>query len=81
MKQTESTFHWWQKGVVYLVYLRRAGDERRLMALNFVNEERRISIAGGGKGRVAISTHLDREEEVDLADLRLRPHEGVVVAL
>jgi alpha-glucosidase len=63
------------------VYLREAGDERRLVALNFSAAPRTVAVPGEGRGRVALSTHLDREEEVDLASLTLRPHEGVIVAL
>jgi alpha-glucosidase len=63
------------------VYLRTAGDERRLVALNFADGERNISVPGGGAGRVVLSTHLDREGEESLANLALRPHEGIVVEL
>jgi len=90
------------------VYLRTAGAERLLVALNFAGEARQLSIAvavaaaggvsagvasaefassdansawGRGVGRVLLSTHLDREAQVNLADLVLRPHEGVIVEL
>ena len=69
------------------VYLRRAGEQRVLVALNFSGEERRLdlpALGGDGnvpKGRIVISTHLDREEVVSLADLPLRGDEGVVVEL
>ena len=61
------------------VYLREADDERCLVALNFTGEPRRIAVPGGGEGRVVLSTHLDREGGVSLAELKLRPHEGVIV--
>jgi len=63
------------------VYLRSAGDERRLIALNFSGEAWRLSLLDGQNGRVLLSTHLDREEQVSLTDLVLRPHEGVIVGL
>jgi alpha-glucosidase len=63
------------------VYLRVAGDERRLVALNFAGDPRRVSVAGEGAGQVAISTHLDRQGSESLSDLELRPHEGVIVEL
>jgi alpha-glucosidase len=63
------------------VYLRVAGGERRLVALNFTADPRRISIAGEGTGQIAVSTHMDRDEKVLLSELKLRPHEGVVVEL
>jgi hypothetical protein len=55
--------------------------ERRLVALNFVDEARHLSIAGEAWGRVVLSTHLDREELVDLSRLHLRPYEGIIVEL
>jgi hypothetical protein len=63
------------------VYWRQAGAERKLIALNFVGEERRVALPSGGLGRVALSTHMDRAEAVSLSDLKLRPHEGVIVEL
>ena len=63
------------------VYLRAAGDERRLIALNFTDEQRCVSVPGEDEGRIAISTHLDREERVSLSGLTLRPHEGVIIVL
>ncbi len=73
-------------------YVRTAGDEglvvfgrefagqRRTIALNFTDEPRRLVIPGGGVGRVLLSTHLDRVEAVN-GEVRLRPDEGVVVAI
>jgi len=63
------------------VYLRAAGDERRLIALNFASDHRRVSVPGEDAGRVVISTHLDREERVSLSGFELRPYEGVIVEL
>jgi hypothetical protein len=63
------------------VYLRQAGGERKLIALNFVGEGRRVSVPNGGTGRIALSTHMDRAETVSLADLKLRSFEGVIVEL
>jgi len=63
------------------VYLRTAGDERRLIALNFTADHRRISVPDEDTGQIVISTHLDREERVSLSDLELRPHEGIIVEL
>ena len=63
------------------VYLRTAGDERRLIALNFATDQRCISIPGQDAGQIVISTHLDREEKESLSKLELRPHEGLIVEL
>lgn len=67
-------------GNVY-AYLRQAGDERKLVVLNFAGEAANVPLPLSGKGRVLLSTHLDREGEIDLAQVPLRPFEGVVVAL
>ena len=63
------------------VYWRVDGGARRLIALNFVNEPRTVVVPGSGKGRVALSTHMNRDGEVDLGALALRPLEGVIVAV
>ena len=63
------------------VYLRAAGDERRFVALNFADGQRRVSAPSEGAGQIVISTHLDREESVSPSGLELRPHEGVIVEL
>jgi hypothetical protein len=34
-----------------------------------------------GHGRIILSTYLDREEPVDLALLRLRADEGIIIEL
>jgi alpha-glucosidase len=61
------------------VYLRAADDERRLIALNFADARRRVSLPDEEAGQVVISTHLDRVERVSLFELELRPHEGVII--
>jgi alpha-glucosidase len=63
------------------VYLRVAGSERCLIALNFSTSQRRLSISGEDTGQIAISTHMDREESVLLSELGLRSFEGVIVEL
>jgi len=63
------------------VYLRVAGNERRLVALNFAARACRISVPGQSAGRVVISTHMDREGEESLSALVLRAMEGMVVEL
>ncbi|MCX7683103.1 MAG: alpha-amylase family glycosyl hydrolase [Anaerolineae bacterium] len=61
------------------VYLREAGDERRLIALHFGSTPCHISIPGEQSGMVAISTYLDREGREDLSRLELRPYEGLLI--
>jgi hypothetical protein len=40
-----------------------------------------LSLPGSGKGRIVLSTALDREEEVDLSGFTLRANEGCIIAL
>jgi alpha-glucosidase len=63
-------------------YLRSSGDERLLVALNFGAEPVTLDLAHTSpRGSVAASTHMDRHGAVDLAELDLRPYEGLVIAL
>jgi alpha-glucosidase len=63
------------------VYMRKANGHRTLIALNFIRAEQRIALRAMGTGKIAISTHLDREGAVDLAKLFLRGDEGVIIEL
>ena len=63
------------------VFLRQAGDERVLVALNFSGEEQQVILLGLGAGSVVVSTHLDRAEAVDGENLVLRGDEGVIIEL
>jgi hypothetical protein len=50
------------------------------VALNFTGEVQSVeAMAGLGTGHVVISTELDREGPVAFKELKLRPHEGVIV--
>jgi alpha-glucosidase len=62
------------------VYLRETTAARCLIALNFTHRACELDIRIAGNGRIALSTHLDREEEVGDV-LGLRPFEGVIVEL
>jgi alpha-glucosidase len=62
------------------VYLRQTADQRYLIALNFADEACELDLGNMGNGRLVLSTHLDREEEV-AGVVGLRPYEGVVVEL
>jgi alpha-glucosidase len=63
-------------------YLRESGDQRRLVVLNFSGQALRVSIPGQAKGRVLLSTHLDREgENSDLTSLELRANEGLILEI
>jgi alpha-glucosidase len=65
-------------------YLRTAGEERLLVALNFTGQPLSFSPAlGADRGRLELATDPGRAagEEVLLQPLRLGPDEGVVVRL
>ena len=61
-----------------LVYVRRSVGARWIVALNFSDEERSLSI-DEPPATVHVSTHLDREESVSLRRFRLRGAEGCVL--
>lgn len=64
------------------VYLRHLlGYQPILIALNFTSQEQILRFPQFGTGRLAISTHLDRSDPVDLSNLHLRADEGMIVEL
>ena len=60
------------------VYMRQFGKQRHLIALNFSSNEQQVHLPKPG-GRVLLSTHLDREESIELNTLRLRGDEGCII--
>jgi len=63
-------------------FLRDAGGERFLVALNFGAQPVTVDLrAAGAAGTVACATHAGRDGDVDLAALSLAPAEGLVIAL
>ena len=62
-----------------LLYRREGPTGRALIALNLGHRAQEVSV--DGTGRIALSTHLDREGEAVSLTLTLRPGEGVIVAL
>ena len=63
------------------VFERQAGDQHVLVALNFSGQEQTIKLSDLGTGRIVLSTDLDREGEVHLADFNLRANEGCIIEL
>jgi glycosidase len=61
------------------VYMRQWGSQRILTALNFSGEQQVLRLGEPAHGSLTISTHLDREGPVDLANFPLRAHEGCVI--
>ncbi len=63
-----------------LAYSRESGTERFLIVLNFTGEPRTFE-QGGLRGRIALTTALDRNSEPVAEKLLLRAHEGVIVEI
>jgi alpha-glucosidase len=63
------------------IYERQAEGQRMIVALNFSGQEQKLSLSGMGKGRIILSTMMDREDEVDLSNFTLRANEGCIIAL
>ena len=62
-----------------IAFSRQYNDQRVVVVLNFTGDARQINLTGLGRGRVMLSTLLDRDDETDLSALALRPYEGVVI--
>ena len=63
-----------------LAYVREADDEHIAVALN-LGERPEVVDLEGREGTVILSTHADRDRQRLGGDVRLRPHEAVIVAL
>jgi alpha-glucosidase len=59
----------------------RIDTERVVVALNLSHEPRQAAIDGCTGCRVLLSTHLDRDDEVDGGTVHLRENEGVILAV
>jgi len=64
-----------------LTYIREHNGHRFLAALNFGHEKQTVALDPEHRGRIALSTHLDRDGEETSGTLELRPDEGVLVRL
>jgi alpha-glucosidase len=62
-------------------YLRECDSERKLVVLNFDDQPCTVTTPLEEKGHLLLSTHIDREGEVNLSCIKLRPHEGLVIDL
>jgi len=61
------------------IYRRELDDGKYVIALNFTEEEKVFTLADEGGGLIALSTYLDRQGEIDLKDIKLRPNEGLMI--
>ena len=64
-----------------VAYIRQHDQQQILVILNFGRTEQTVTLSEFHNGQVLLSTHLDREEEVNLASLSLRPYEGVLIRM
>ena len=70
-----------EAGPDIFAYVRKAGEESKLVILNFAAEPREINLPGMTRGPVQLSTHMDRQGVEDLSHLTLRPYEGLIITL
>jgi alpha-glucosidase len=63
------------------VYERWVEGEHLLIALNFSAQSQRVSLPLDGAGKIVLSTEMDRNEVVPLADFTLRANEGCLIVL
>jgi alpha-glucosidase len=63
------------------VYERQSDSQRLLVALNFSSEPQVLHLSEPAHGSVVLSTLLDREGAIDLADFELRGNEGCLIVL
>ena len=61
------------------VFLRQAGEQRLLVALNFTAQEQKLRLPEFGSGEIVVSTTMAREGKVNLADFSLRGNEGMII--
>lgn len=59
------------------LYIRELDGAQTVIALNFSGLPQTVTVPVSGK--IALSTHLDREETLEGGTITLRPYEGVVV--
>ena len=65
-----------------MAYVRKAGERRLLIVLNFVSQARSFDLSTlDAQAVLLLSTHLDRKHEQLGDDLQLRSDEGVIVEL
>lgn len=62
-----------------LVYLRQYNEQRYLVLLNFSAQVEVVNLSTMRHGRIALSTHIDREGALDLSSIHLRGNEGLLI--
>ena len=65
-----------------IAYLRTFEDENVLAILNFSNSSKKLKISDKAeKGEIILSTNLDRRGVVNLNDVKIRKHEGLLLKI
>ena len=65
-----------------MAYVRKAGERRLLIVLNFVPQARSFDLSTlDAQAVLLLSTHLDRNQEQLGGEIQLRSDEGVIVEL
>jgi len=62
-------------------YIRSHARKEFLVALNLSDIAQRIVLDSLKRGNIVISSHLDRDGEIDTPELSLRPNEGLLIEL
>jgi alpha-glucosidase len=61
------------------VFERSHGIERFIIALNFYGKPQKLNVPGFSKGKILLSTYLDKTETAMTNDFELREDEGVII--
>jgi glycosidase len=64
-----------------MVWIRRHGDERYLVALNFTDQPQTLALPLTDRAKVVASTGMDRDGFEDLSAFTLRGNEGCLLKL
>jgi alpha-glucosidase len=62
-------------------FLRERTDQRMLVALNFSDQLINLNLHRLGKGKIHLSTFLERNDPVNLARFEVYPNEGLIIEL
>jgi hypothetical protein len=61
------------------VFERSHGIERFIIALNFSGKPQKLNVPGFSKGKLLLSSYLDKTETAMTNDFELREDEGVII--
>jgi alpha-glucosidase len=68
-----------QENATCYVYQRCYANQCCLVALNFSVHDQVVTLPGQGQGRILLSTHVDVEGPIPLAEVHLRGNEGLLI--